>query len=770
MRRLFIAVLLLIAAVPAAGQVNGLDRMTDLWALPEIELGVHSFGASSFDRSGRNNDGFTSVFSRLYRRPDMHVLFDAEGPGCVYRMWFTLLNEWANLVIYVDDMDTPVVDFDHQGLFAGQCAPFAPPLTWDDDASSGGFVNYVPICYQDRLVIGTTGRIFFYNFNAQQYPPGTPVDAFSGEENYDEARALYDPDAAGQDPKDTTGVAYAATSVTVPCGGAVTLLEAEGAGQIASLRLTPNAFDNDLLTDVRLVAVFDGALEPTVDVPLGLFFGADHAGYDVTSLLVGQFEGTLYSFFPMPYFTAAKISLINDGDNSRVFTIEVGVSDAVPDDYAGTFTATVSESRPPQMGADHPFLRTGGQGKIVGVVQISGADYGRGYLEGDERFYPDGLRTPTLHGTGTEDYYNGGWYFDRGMFSLPTHGFPMHVREGDWDTAGMYRLHVGDALTYFNGVVFSIEHDSANGLTDEDYRSVTFHYHVDEPALVLEATFDVGEPEAENRFAYYGTDDAPTGYDLFCYEGDHDLDPIIDSGYRSAGRVGFTAAVNPHNDGLRIVRRRDQLLGREAVRVVVDGQDVGLWRSAYRNIFKRWRDEVFDIPAAFTRGKSQVDIELVNVPIQRAASFSQYRYWIYSWKRPLLTRLTQLTLGAPVTQLVVGEAVALDVRGEYPTGRAVCVAGWVDYELSPPGLAEVNHGTLMALTPGNVTVLARTGEMTSNPLNITITAGESDDDDNDNDGPTDDNDGPTDDDDDNNDNAGASTSDDNNDDADGCGR
>ncbi|HYO52263.1 DUF2961 domain-containing protein [Archangium sp.] len=41
----------------------------------------------------------------------------------------------------------------------------------------------------------------------------------------------------------------------------------------------------------------------------------------------------------------------------------------------------------------------------------------RGGLEGDERVHVDGSLTPQLYGTGTEDFYESGWYFSRGTFS-----------------------------------------------------------------------------------------------------------------------------------------------------------------------------------------------------------------------------------------------------------------------------------------------------------------------------------------------------------------
>ena len=39
----------------------------------------------------------------------------------------------------------------------------------------------------------------------------------------------------------------------------------------------------------------------------------------------------------------------------------------------------------------------------------------RDYLEGDERIFIDGKLTPELYGTGTEDFYESGWYFRGGI-------------------------------------------------------------------------------------------------------------------------------------------------------------------------------------------------------------------------------------------------------------------------------------------------------------------------------------------------------------------
>lgn len=720
MSRAIICGMLVCLVLPAiaAAQVTGVERMVDLWSLPDAETGVLTLGTASFDRTGMNEDGFVGLFSRLYFANGRHVLYDAEGPGCVYRMWFTNLSEGSRLQIFADDMTQPVVDADIQDFFAGLQPPFKPPLVWDDEMSSGGFVSYLPICYQQRLVIATAGITFFYNFTAQQYAADVSVETFTGTEDYTEVAALYEPAAAGTDPKDTADVVYQTHTVALPARGAATLLARVGPGQIASLRLTPGKITNRLLSRVRLRVFFDGATEPAVDLPLSLFVGSADRRREVHALLFGLRDGTLYSFWPMPFFTAAKIELVNQSPSNFTIETEIGILPEPPGDAAGLFHAVENVSAPPTLWNDHVLADVNGQGKIVGVVQFASGQSGRGYLEGDERFYPDGLRTPTMHGTGTEDYYNGGWYFNRGRFSLPTHGYPFRRQADGWDTTGMYRVHPADTLNYADGALFSIEHDALNMFVDEDLRTATFHYHIDEPALVLEAEFDVGDAAAEAEFLYEGTDDEPTGFDPFFYEGDHDLDLIIDSGYRSAGTVTFTVPVNPANDGVRLVRRMDQAQGRELVAVRVNGRDAGLWRTSDRNQFKRWRDAVLDLPASLTKGADALEIELTNLAPERP--FTHYRYWVLSWKKPVLTRLVTLDLTAPRTELAVGDTVDLIAGGAYRSGNVDDVAGWAVYTVSDPGRAAILDGRLTALSPGEVTIVARAGNAISNPLTIRI--------------------------------------------------
>lgn len=701
-------------------QTTGLDRMTDLWSLPVIEQGVVAYGESSHDLTGLNEDGFTGIFSRLYWDPGKHVLFDSQGPGCLYRMWFTFNRprQHARLMLYIDNETTPSVNKNINEFFEGVTEPFAEPLVWDAFASSGGYVSYVPVCFQERLVVATSGPITFYGFTAHQYRGDVQLESFSGDEDYSTSNAIYHPERMGLDPKDRDGVQALTSDHTLQPGETWTFFQQDGAGQIAGLRLRPVSVNDDLLNRVRLRAFFDGADEPAVDVQLGMFFGATDSTAEVESLLFGIKNGILYNFYPMPFFTSATLQLVNDTQTPLPLEVETGLRSGMPDDHAGTFNAVYRTTSPTVFGRDHQFANLSGQGKVVGVVQIAGGFSGRDYLEGDERWYPDGLRTPTIQGTGTEDYYNGGWYFINGTFTLPTHGNPQHTVRGEIDTTGMYRLHVGDSLNFYRGADFSIEHGALNLGTNEIYRSCTFVYSIDEPALVFEDEFDVGVFFEEERFEYVGSDDTSTGLQMFFYEGDHDLAPYYDYGYQSKGTVDFTVHVNPHNDGLRLVRRLDQFRGGELVRVWVDGVDAGLWGTPEHNAFKRWRDSVFDLSPEFTKGKDAVRITLQNMGDYYG--FSHYRYWFYSWKRPVLSRMNELILAAAEQQVHVGDSLQLYVDGAYFSGNQDEVTGWVRCRLSDPALADVVYGELIPLAPGKLTVNAYWQDLTSNEITITI--------------------------------------------------
>jgi len=99
------------------------------------------------------------------------------------------------------------------------------------------------------------------------------------------------------------------------------------------------------------------------------------------------------------------------------------------------------------------------------------------WLEGDDRWIIDGeLR---IHGTGSEDYFNCGWYALKGRLNgpeaLPSHGFPVYGIADGTMRAAAFRWHYGDPVPFAGSMDFAIEHGEINRHI-ADYRSAVYWY------------------------------------------------------------------------------------------------------------------------------------------------------------------------------------------------------------------------------------------------------------------------------------------------------
>ncbi len=92
----------------------------------------------------------------------------------------------------------------------------------------------------------------------------------------------------------------------------------------------------------------------------------------------------------------------------------------------------------------------------------------------------DGDTMPTLHGTGTEDYFNTAWS-PRQEFCTPYHGLPLYSGTEEWPYAGknsMYRYHIEDPVHFQKSIRVTIEHGHANNLSN-DYSSTAYWYQTE---------------------------------------------------------------------------------------------------------------------------------------------------------------------------------------------------------------------------------------------------------------------------------------------------
>lgn len=99
------------------------------------------------------------------------------------------------------------------------------------------------------------------------------------------------------------------------------------------------------------------------------------------------------------------------------------------------------------------------------------------YLEGNDQAFIDDSPTPQINGTGTEDFYQGGWYFNKGAFSDPLTGNPTNLSTGpcaDGCTSA-YRLMLADAVPFSSSLRFGIQHGPVN-TTPTTYSSTAYWY------------------------------------------------------------------------------------------------------------------------------------------------------------------------------------------------------------------------------------------------------------------------------------------------------
>ena len=244
------------------------------------------------------------------------------------------------------------------------------------------------------------------------------------------------------------------------------------------------ARSDELLEKLRLRITFDG--ETTVDAPLGEFFGTGLGEYAVTSLLLAvdpSPDGWYTSWWPMPFERSATVELVNGSDETVALAEGSVAWRRGGPKGLGRFHAT-SERGHTVDGEDWTFLDVEGAGKVVGVSHTmlgepNPASIGsRNYLEGDERVWVDGEATPSLHGTGTEDFYEGGWYFRTGTFSNPMNGAPGYEIQDmgcDYSCTSAYRLLIGDAIQFTSSIRFGIEH-GGDDTWPAVYGSTTYWY------------------------------------------------------------------------------------------------------------------------------------------------------------------------------------------------------------------------------------------------------------------------------------------------------
>ena len=100
------------------------------------------------------------------------------------------------------------------------------------------------------------------------------------------------------------------------------------------------------------------------------------------------------------------------------------------------------------------------------------------YGEGDDMIFIDGEQwPPSLHGTGTEDYFNTA-YCPADKYDAPYHGMTLPGGPNWSGKSSYYRFHIEDAIHFRKSIKVTIEHGHANHRAD-DISSTAYWYQLE---------------------------------------------------------------------------------------------------------------------------------------------------------------------------------------------------------------------------------------------------------------------------------------------------
>lgn len=300
-----------------------------------------------------------------------------------------------------------------------------------------------------------------------------------------------------------------------------TIGQVQGPGIIKHIWITIASNEPYHLKKIVLRIYWDGEATPSVEAPIGDFFGlgpGKYFLYESQFLSVGS-QRALNCFFPMPFRKSATITITNDGDqeiDAFYYNIDWEKHKSLPENTA-YFHAQYRQATPTdgyttdwKLNGDkhinnfenktgegnYVIMETEGEGHFVGVTHSIIQNQGDWWGEGDEMIFIDGEKNARIKGTGAEDYYLGAWCyggcginpfgFQKPEFSYKGYGNPLNGGDNRGAEWMVYRFHTESPITFKKSIRVTIEHGHANHRSD-NYYTVGYWYqtgaHKEYPAL-----------------------------------------------------------------------------------------------------------------------------------------------------------------------------------------------------------------------------------------------------------------------------------------------
>jgi hypothetical protein len=473
-----------------------LKRMRSVDHLPELE-NSHTAMSSTWDRSGGNNDGvdFKDFRPATATEPARNVLLDVDGPGCIHRIFVGFVfpqHAKTRIQIFLDGAKKPLFDMPMTEFFDYKNGPIPYPLVFQKSYPG----TLLPIPFAKHCLVQLVNEQYgkpgwddamwsnYWQVTYTRYPAATNIKSLAWPLTENENAEVEETcqvwlKAESSPPAEPKKWAVE-KSASLPVDEEL-LFAIPRSGVIRQMRLSVDPATPEVLGNLRLKIVWDGATAPSVDVPVGRFFGNLYGGYGKTlksiaavvdkdqpidlnppmveynsrfnSLLLGVTDSESYCCFPMPFASGAVLTLTNNGrepiKNLRL-RLDIERLDVLPNNW-GRFQATFTENKAatetsprvgPQKVPVQEVLNREGRGKYVGVMLSIDWPKQEWWGEGDWLIWADQDQwPPDYHGTGSEEYFNSGWCrFDRKAVS----GF-VTLRP---DHPMVYSFHLNDAFQF----------------------------------------------------------------------------------------------------------------------------------------------------------------------------------------------------------------------------------------------------------------------------------------------------------------------------------
>lgn len=527
--------------------------------------------ASSHDPNGGNGD---NAFDNDATEDGYQVLLDAKGEGRITRMWMTtdsdkeMPREYQDLWIKIDG--ATVYRGKPQEYFWGRGRHRAP-LVLDGELSAGGYTSWVPYPFAREAKVLFRSRVNFYQVSYRQGPGSSKgptaeeVTAFLSQPWWNDEPLPHD-DIALDDK----------------------LLLAEGDALVTRLALKINPKDLPFLR-VRIgsrpsfpVSAFFGFF-PTISDPSGSWPTA------ATVFARAEVEtGTLVTRLPIPLRAGEQLMLERAGGSA--ITLRAAAS-VIPHGSGGARMITdYREQKGPGVATTFPVFEADGPLAMISQVHegVGGANGMPGFLEGDEMVRVDGMRAPSLLGTGTEDYYNGGWYFTRAHTNALSGLTKRLDFSGKSFELSMYRHHALDPITARSGIHFGWEAGPEGADTSSAFRTLVLAYGFAAPREYTRMRFSLAPMDGEIALGsssewVTSTMDAESAQVPFAFPVRH-----------TRGRLNVPCPSSKPPTGAVIIRDYDASIAHQNASVTLDGSTVAQFYEAARNLRRRFaEDEVY---------------------------------------------------------------------------------------------------------------------------------------------------------------------------------